>query len=200
MMQSNSTGITTIYNVNSSLMGATLSIPLNQIFNFIYASSALYVLQSTGLYQLTFNPLLNLIVYNGYSVTLPYNKYVIVLGSIINAFYIPGQPYLYKGSACSGQTQLQGSACVAYNCSDGNCPSCPISSSLCSACNTGFLLEQNYTCSLSNTGNVTNSTTNSTYANTTNPANNTNTDNSSSNSINEFTGEPGSIFSLEWLI
>lgn len=47
MMQSNSTGQTFIYNLNSSTMGTASSVPLSQTFNFFYIYGAYYMLQSS---------------------------------------------------------------------------------------------------------------------------------------------------------
>lgn len=71
MMQSNSTGSTTIYNVNSSTIGSTLNLPTNRTLNFFYAYSTYYLLQSTGIFKLSFNSATNTLSYLSSVVALP---------------------------------------------------------------------------------------------------------------------------------
>ena len=143
MMQSNSTGQTYIFNTNSNSLGTVSGIPLNQTFNFFYINSTYYILQSTGLVKLTYNSISNSMGMSFVTSQLPYNTYALNFGSAFDPFYIPGMPYLYKASSCSGNSQMVGSVCVNYSCSVVNCLSCPINSALCSTCNGGFSLSTN---------------------------------------------------------
>lgn len=170
MMQSNSTGVTSIYNVNTSMMGVTSGIPLNQTFNFFFIYNAYYVLQSTGLVKLIYNSTLVTLLVNGVMSILPYNTYRLYLGTSINAFYIPGKASIYYGGPCPGQATYTGGTCVSYNCTVANCSSCAIQASLCSTCKAGYLLSNNM-CTYdnsTNSSNVSNSNGTTTTPNATN--------------------------------
>lgn len=137
-MQSNSSGATAIYNFNTSQVGTTSNIPTNQTYSFFYVYGAYYMLQSTGIYTLSYNSAGNILSYLSKVTSLPENFYSFLWGSYIDAFYVHGQPYVYKAGICQGQSFMNGTSCVNYSCSVDNCSSCNISPTFCSVCNSGY--------------------------------------------------------------
>lgn len=107
IMQSNSTGLSYIYDLTSLTSGTTSGVLTDQIFNFFYIHGGYYVLQSTGILELLYDPT-SIDLYLSYSsATLAYNTYRLQLGTPINAFYIPGFPYVYKAGLCPGQDYMR---------------------------------------------------------------------------------------------
>ncbi len=85
------------------------------------------------------------------------NTYGINFGSIINPFYTPNLPYLYKAGPCSGNSAYSGSLCNSYTCSILNCQNCGVIQNYCDTCSSGYILISNQ-CSLAS--NVSNSSIN----------------------------------------
>lgn len=141
MMQSNSTGDTFIYNINSNSMASVSGLPLAQTFNFFFIFNAFYILQSTGLVRLSFNSSTNAMTLNTLVTQLPYNTYRLNFETSMDPFFIPGRPYLYKGGICvDSNSKEEENSCISYNCTVANCSSCPIFPTTCSSCVSGMIL------------------------------------------------------------
>jgi hypothetical protein len=143
MMQANATGISNIYDTSSQSMGTTINIPLNQTFNFFFIYNSFYILQSTGLCLLTYSSDTRTLSLSRVVVTLPYNTYGLNFGSIVNPFYTPNLPYLYKAGPCTGNSIYSGGSCINYTCSVQYCLSCGVIQSSCSICLSGYQLNSN---------------------------------------------------------
>lgn len=124
-------------------------------------------------------------------VSLPYNTYAINFGSIINPFYTPNLPYLYKAGPCSGNSVYSGSSCKSYNCSVLNCQNCGVIKYYCDNCSSGYLLNNNQCSLASNLSNFSNSTNSTGPSNSTNSTNNNSTDTNNTNAgvINDYHSE-----------
>lgn len=143
MMQSNTTGITSIYDTSQRMMGSTANIPLNETFSFFYIYNTYYVLQSTGLCRLTYDSSARTLSLSIVVTSLPYNTYGINFGSIINPFYTPNLPFLYRAGPCSGNSLYSGGSCNSYSCSIQNCQSCGVVQTYCDNCSYGYVLSNN---------------------------------------------------------
>lgn len=146
LMQANSSGQTVIYNANTSQLGTTSNIPTDQNLRLIFLLGKYYLLQSTGMSIVNYDLTTNVLSYGTLTSALANNTYNFVWGPYIAPFYTPGQPYIYKGGLCGGQTFMNGTSCVNYSCLVNNCTSCNISPYLCSVCQDGFAMNSNNTC------------------------------------------------------
>jgi hypothetical protein len=146
LMQANSTGLCTIYNGNTSQVGTTSNIPTDQNQRFLSLLGRFYLLQSTGMSIVNYNSTSNVLSYGSLTSGLVNNTYNFVWGPYIAPFYTPGQPYIYKGGLCGGQSFMNGTSCVNYTCLVDNCTSCNVSPYLCSVCQDGFAINSNNTC------------------------------------------------------
>jgi hypothetical protein len=146
LMQANSTGQTIIYNTNTSQLGTTSNIPTDQNLRFLSLLGKFYLLQSTGMSIVNYNSTTNVLSYGTLTSALANNTYNFVWGPYIAPFYTPGQPYIYKGGLCGGQSFMNGTSCVNYSCLVDNCTSCNVSPYLCNVCQDGFAINSNKAC------------------------------------------------------
>jgi hypothetical protein len=170
-----------LLNCNSTTGTAPYSDPnimANPILQFYYNNSAYYILYSSGLVSVTLNASSAQFIGSVAMVALPNNTYRLVFGTVLNVVYIQLTPYIYKAD-CPIQTYASGlGSCTSYACTVPNCASCWLTVDTCGVCASGYIRNNNLTCTFQNTSNNATTTNTSTATNSnTNSSTGTNSSN-----------------------
>jgi len=114
----------------------------------MYINNDYYLLQNNAIVQIDIATIVSLLIFYSYEANyittianLTLNNYRYVEGASFDLLYVQASAYVYKAGSCLGSTSLvsnlMGSSCQIYSCTDANCTYCPISPTICGTCLTG---------------------------------------------------------------